>query len=83
MNEENERRMNVRMARRQQQKKEARQRLFKIGAVVAVFLILVGAIAGLYFHGKNDSSAKSTVVKNSETTSNETSSTTKTSTSDK
>lgn len=77
MNEENEQRVNVRMARRQQQKKETRMRLIKIGSAAAVFLILVGAIAGLYFHGKNQSSAKSTVLKTSETTSKNVASTTK------
>ncbi|MGN8981787.1 LysM peptidoglycan-binding domain-containing protein [Enterococcus villorum] len=78
MNEENERRVNVRMARRQQQKKETRMRFIKIGSAVAVFLIVIGAIAGLYFHGKNQSSAKSAVVKPSETTSKKATSTTKT-----
>lgn len=81
MNYDNEREENVRMTRRRQQKQEARKRWMKIGAAAAVFLLAVGAIAGLYFHGKNTSSAKSAVTsetktvktkKTAETTSSET-----------
>lgn len=68
MNEENEQRVNVRMARRQQQKKETQRRLIKIGSAVAVCLVLIGAVTALYFHGKNSSSAESSVAKTSETT---------------
>ena len=49
MNEENEQRVNVRMARRQQQKKETQRRLIKIGSAVAVCLVLIGAVTALYF----------------------------------
>ncbi|MEY8445928.1 LysM peptidoglycan-binding domain-containing protein [Enterococcus ratti] len=79
MNEENGRRVNVRMARRQQQKKAMRRRLLKIGSVAAVFLVLVGAIAGLYFHGKKDFNTKNTTIKTSETASKSAFSTAKTS----
>lgn len=77
MNEENEQRVNVRMARRQQQKKETQRRLIKIGSAVAVCLVLIGAVTALYFHGKNSSSAESSVAKTSETTTKKASSTTK------
>ncbi len=62
MYDENEWGENVRMTRRRQQKQAARKRMIMIGAAVAVFLIIVGGIAGLYFHGKNLSDAKSTTV---------------------
>ena len=68
MNEENEQRVNVRMARRQQQKKETQRRLIKIGSAVAVCLVLIGAVTALYFHGKNSSSAESSVAKTSQQT---------------
>lgn len=62
MYDENEWGENVRMTRRRQQKQAARKRMIMIGAAIAVFLIIVGGIAGLYFHGKNSSDAKSTTV---------------------
>lgn len=33
-------------------KQAARKRMIMIGATVAVFLIIAGGVAGLYFHGK-------------------------------
>lgn len=62
MYDENEWGENVRMTRRRQQKQAARKRMIMIGAAVAVFLIIAGGVAGLYFHGKNSSDAKSTTV---------------------
>ncbi len=58
MYDENEWGENVRMTRRRQQKQAARKRMIMIGAAVAVFLIIAGGVAGLYFHGKNSSDAK-------------------------
>lgn len=52
MYDENEWGENVRMTRRRQQKQAARKRMIMIGAAVAVFLIIAGGVAGLYFHGK-------------------------------
>ena len=62
MNEKNEQRENVRMARRQQQKKEFRIRMLKVGSAVAVVLLLVSAVTGLYLHNKNNTSVKSTDI---------------------
>ena len=67
MNEKNEQRENVRTARRQQQKKESRIRMLKVGSAIAVVLLLVGAVTGLYLHNKNDTSAKSTTISTSKT----------------
>ena len=75
----NEQRENVRMARRQQQKKEFRIRMLKVGSAVAVVLLLVSAVTGLYLHNKNNTSAKSTAIsktaKKKKVTSTETSKT--------
>ncbi|OTP11325.1 hypothetical protein A5844_001460 [Enterococcus sp. 10A9_DIV0425] len=68
MYEENEQRENVRTARRRRQKQEARQRLMKIGAIVVVFLALIGGVTGLYIHGKNNTSAKPSTVTSETTT---------------
>lgn len=75
MNEENEQRGNVRSVRRQQQKQASRMRMMKIGAAVAVVLLLVGACTGLYLHSRNNASENS-VAKTSETTQSSTASTT-------
>lgn len=79
MNEKNEQRENVRTARRQQQKKESRIRMLKVGSAVAVVLLLVGAVTGLYLHNKNDTSAKSTTISTSKTAKKKESASTETS----
>lgn len=80
MYDENEWGENVRMTRRRQQKQAARKRMIMIGAAVAVFLIIAGGVAGLYFHGKNSSEAKSTTITETTTKKTETKQTSESST---
>lgn len=43
-------------------KKEFRIRMLKVGSAVAVVLLLVSAVTGLYLHNKNNTSVKSTDI---------------------